>query len=112
MPSTRYTKNFGVPQHRPRIYIIGLRKDVMLPAMSAVSHEILQQLIELQIQRNYISTVDFRKFLEKCGFPIQENEQDFGKDAGCTCAMTSTCPLHPCSCKECKQHGPEKMKCL
>ena len=106
------TKDFGIPQHRPRIYIIGWRTDVMRPAMAEASTDFRQQLIENKIKRCYIQGVDFRKFLASCGYPVEENKADAGQDAGCTCATTSTCHLHECQCKVCKQHGPAKRRCM
>ena len=66
------TTDFRIPQHRPRIYILGWRTDVTLPALAEASTDVRQQLTENEIQSCYIQGVDFRMFLARCGYPVEQ----------------------------------------
>jgi site-specific DNA-cytosine methylase len=109
------TKDFGVPHHRPRVYIIGLRRDAMKSSLAEASPDVLGQVIDLKLAGCSVAlTCNFRDFVTACGYPITSNKLDPGSvapDADCTCEIGSLCELHRCQCELCKEDGRASTKC-
>ena len=114
---------FGVPQHRPRIYMVALRKDQLLPMLQDKSPNIIQAYLQRKIDK--LKVVDFKTnfhaFLKDLGCPILpflkseqslQSEQSLKSDCDsdddcddeeCGCANPlALCPLHVCKCHLCK----------
>lgn len=109
------TSDFGIPQHRPRIYFIGIRVDAALPHVAAASIAALEGLAELRLrQRHGMEPAAFADFLERCQLPVVDNvfEGPTAADADCTCGTRSSCNLHECRCLMCRREGPDAMKCV
>ena len=106
---------FGVPQHRPRVYFVGFRRDALRPEIAAASASAVQGLLEMKLRRRRVDPGNFREFLGLCGAPIADklvNPGDDSADADCTCGVHSLCELHTCRCSICRRVGAESMKCL
>lgn len=103
---------FGIPQHRPRIFMIGLAKDSLREVFASAADTVLQEWV-LQRIRKCIQTdpPNFREFLQKLGFPLSPNVTEEAEDAECSCHVGSLCGVHSCQCSSCKGSG-EGLKCL
>ena len=103
----------GVPQYRPRLYIVGFRKDRLRIPCDGVAAKLKEIIASVRIEPE-----EYHVYLEKAGFPIQRSHVPASSQArapasrACACSCTGACPLHVCTCNQCKKHGPAKLKCL
>lgn len=111
--------DFGIPQHRPRVYFVGLLRSQVCPHFAQTSPEVLEAFMKAKLQKVHLKPGNFRNFLEERGAPIEVNSltatqstRSVRHDAGCTCGVRSLCALHTCGCPMCKREGHEKMKCI
>ncbi len=104
--------DFGIPQHRARIYIIMLRTDVLRGAPAAC-----QTLITKIVERCKVGRrIDFSTWCARLGCPITPVRA--AGSAGSTeqvvcngCGINKSCEKHVCQCLQCKTHNPSKKLC-
>ena len=105
--------DFGVPHHRPRVYVVGLRKDVLRPCFSTRPTNVLETFFMKKLaavgQRD--ENPNWNQWLKALGFPVTSHPCT-DTDVECECSLGSCCTLHPCKCKACVEHGANTMKCL
>jgi DNA-cytosine methyltransferase len=106
---------YDLPQDRPRVYIIGLRRDAM---QSRNSLTILLQdigLVEAAIQEHAPKT-SWDVWLQDRGMPIQPagaSSPEFLEAHPCpTCGPNKVCPHHVCPCDRCVKSGTTAKKCM
>lgn len=110
------TTDFGVPHHRPRVYMVAFRKDESLKkifldrSQNVVEQYLLRKLVRMQQP----CSVDFNNFLADLGHPIRPNMMsEKSVKSGCTCAgPMAICTIHPCKCNMCHSHGEMSKKCV
>ena len=102
--------HFGVPQHRERLYILGLRQDALKhPTMT---ERVLKKYMKAFI--NEVSASDVQhwvEFVRDAGWPIEADEHGNDVDAklaaieivasGICCLPSRLCTIHPCKCAGC-----------
>ena len=105
------TTEFGIPHHRPRVYVVGLLKSAVRPHMSKFSEETLQSFVDKKVREmgRMEERPNFPAWLEALGFPIQKPEG--GEEHECTCDVGGVCEAHPCKCLICNKHGEAKKSC-
>ena len=106
--------DFGLPQHRRRVYITLLRKDSVEDPRRAVKelhHEDCNRLMRP-------CKTNFRDWLADRGVPIcpaaasaGSTESSEGSTYCGRCGVNRVCPVHPCRCQQCKAHGVNKKLC-
>ena len=129
------SKDYDVPQHRPRVYIVGLRTDCLPAAFDGKDNSILTQLLQLRLTKAACKTVPahFPSWLSALGQPCvpslqssqsepessqSEPESSQSKKfplkakVECSCGEEDVCQLHVCQCKRCADFGVKKKKCL
>ena len=125
------SKDFDVPQHRPRVYIVGLQVDLLPPALKGKDNSIITKLLQARVDKNACQKKPehFPSWLKALGQPIvpsmqseqsgseseetDTTEDDDGvKKKVCTCGEDAVCELHVCQCPKCKKFGTVKKKCL
>ena len=107
--------DFGVPQSRPRIFFIGLRRDTMKPGILKAPDDLRQALVESKLARAHTTAPSYPVFLEQCKLPIIPNKlsvQSVPSDLQCSCGPHSVCKLHTCKCQACIEHGPKVKACM
>ena len=114
--------DYGVPQHRPRIYIVGLRKDCVPKRLLEASQTVLEKLVQTRLAKHACpdKCEAFPAWLTQLGHPIHKNmqseqseqSQESSEDHECTCDVKQTCDLHVCNCLQCRKFGAHKKKCL
>ena len=123
------SKAYDVPQHRPRVYIVGLRTDGLPAALEGKDESIMTQLLQARLAKAACKTSPehFPSWLSAIGQPIvpsmqssqsSESEQEAESDksdkkakAVCSCGEDAVCPLHVCQCMKCNKCGVAKKKC-
>jgi len=101
--------DFGVPQHRARIYIIMLRLDALRGSPDACQ-ELITNIVERCKDKKQ---VDFPSWLAARGFPITRvGSTGSAEPVVCNgCGINKSCEKHVRQCRECKTHNPSKKKC-
>ena len=96
--------DFGVPQHRARIYIIMLRLDALRGSPDACQ-ELITNIVERCKDKKQ---VDFPTWLAARGFPITRvGSTGSAEPVVCNgCGINKSCEKHVCQCLECKTHNP------
>ena len=106
---------FGVPHHRPRVYVVGIRKDAAKEMYTNFQESTLESWFMnrlLSMAGKQCGDFDHSVWLRELGHPIEKVvAKENAPDAECTCSITTTCEAHPCRCELCKKHGAGKMKC-
>ena len=124
------SKDYDVPQHRPRVYIVGLREDGLPAALEGKDESMIKQLLQARLAKAACQTLPehFPSWLSALGQSIvpsmqssqseQEAESDSEqeaesdeKDKVCSCGEDAVCPLHICQCAQCHKFGAAKKKC-
>ena len=108
------TSHWSAPRHRPRVYVVGLRKDVVKPCFSNRSIDVVEMFFTNKVLATGRPQKDlnFHTWLAGVGLPVVFNEAKPEESAKtCTCAVNTVCDMHPCKCAECGDHGVNKMKC-
>ena len=108
-------KDFGVPQSRPRIFFIGVRKDMVKPAILEAPEALRQALVERKLAKAHTTAPIYVDFLKECGYPIVQNKlltDTENLDMQCTCGPHAVCKLHPCKCQKCIQFGSHVKACV
>ena len=122
------SKDYGIPHHRPRVYIVGLQTDTLPAALKDKDQSILTRLLQARLAKAACQTEPehFPSFLSALREPIvpslqssqseSESEEEAGNDKSnkkvCTCDVNAVCQLHVCQCKKCIDFGVAKKKCL
>jgi site-specific DNA-cytosine methylase len=98
--------DFGVPQHRARIYIIMLRLDALRGSPDACQ-ELITNIVERCKDKKQ---VDFPSWLAARGFPITRvGSTGSAEPVVCNgCGINKSCEKHVRQCLECKTHNPSK----
>jgi len=99
---------FGVPQHRPRIYMVAFCKDQLSP-ISFLARKINKHKMPQDTK------INFRDFLKELHHPVEPSMQSIQSTQSadvCLCERLLTCSLHPCKCEQCKKHGDSNGKCI
>ena len=67
--------DYDVPQHRPRIYIVGLRKDCMPKRLLEASQTVLEKLVQNRLAKHACpdKCEAFPVWLTQLGHPIHKN---------------------------------------
>jgi len=101
--------HFGLPQHRPRIYILMLRIDAVQPDAGLIIRKIVSRCQET----GTASTPSWPSWLESAGLPMvpMKPKAPVAPEAPCTCNFHTTCKLHKCSCGECQPSGAKRHAC-
>ncbi len=104
--------DFGVPQHRARIYIIMLRVDA-LRGTTDTCQQLLMNIVERSKDK---AQVDFSTWLAARGFPIMPLKSAVSVESVepvvCSgCGINKACEKHVCQCLQCKTHNPAKKQC-
>ena len=108
-------KDFGVPQSRPRIFFIGVRKDMVKPAILEAPEALRQALVERKLAKAQTTAPIYVDFLKECGYPIVQNKlltDTENLDMQCTCGPHAVCKLHTCKCQKCIQFGSHVKACV
>ena len=108
----------GIPQHRPRMYMVAIRKEGALKSIfEGRAQEVLERFLQRKIGRcQQPCQVNFREWLADMGHPIKVNmmseRSDEVDEEQCTCTrLAAVCILHPCKCNECSHHGEKALQC-
>ena len=91
---------FGIPQHRIRVYMVTFRVDALNPAFAKRSCMIVEQYLQAKLKKfNVDCANDFFEFFDVCGVPLTPSIQEGpAADEECTCSFTTNCDLHQCQC--------------
>jgi site-specific DNA-cytosine methylase len=108
------SKNFGVPQHRNRLYIVMLKTaDLASPPQQC--HRNICQIVA----NCYHTAAPFTKWLAEAGLPLAAPtpcpptvSSSSTLPTSCMCGPRAICPMHPCQCILCKKFGEDKKKCV
>ena len=122
--------DYDVPQHRPRVYIVGFRLDC-LPAQLQRCKSTVMKLVEARLAKAACQTFPkhFPAWLSELGQGIvpskqcEQSEQSKqskqsvqsmqSEQSGvCLCGEDTVCPVHACGCPKCKKNGVAKKTCL
>ena len=100
---------FGVPQHRLRLYIVMLRQDALVSKASNVGDlkRELQAIMSTAFVRQPTTFVDW---LAQQGLPVTPRLSSAAMQA-CSCHTQTLCRTHACRCVECSRHGVSALKC-
>ena len=110
---TLRTAEFGLPQHRTRVYVLLLRRGALrVPADQAF------RWIEKCLQRvQNDSPPPFHEFFDEVGEPLLVRRTPatpmatYVAHGRCKCAASSLCSLHCCSCPMCQKADRPTLKC-
>lgn len=108
------TASFGLPQHRPRIYIVLTQKQEL-----PVDPDKWQvRLLDAVTRCKHPATMPFHKWLAHAGVPLTGSagsaagSAESAASAGpCTCGVRRSCPTHLCQCQACRKTNPSKKLC-
>jgi site-specific DNA-cytosine methylase len=99
---------FGIPQHRERIYIVMLRRN------ATQGKHVVKRLTEFVDNCKVTDCPDWPKFLELHGLPLRTLRgppADLCWASGlCKCHLRRLCKVHTCKCRRC--HSGKNMKCI
>ena len=115
---------FGVPQHRPRVYMVAFQRAEMNPIFQDKTQSLLEEFFKRKINKCKLpvdADMNFREFLKHMKYPIMPSMQSEeskksievqeSEHGGCQCHNVKVvCPHHPCKCHDCSKEI--KMKCL
>ena len=100
---------FGVPQHRSRLYILMLRKDAL--GCEASNPEDIKRQLDGIISKAFISQVTpFVDWLAQLGLPVTPRYSKVAM-AACSCDTQVLCSTHTCRCAACLRHGVMARRC-
>jgi site-specific DNA-cytosine methylase len=99
--------DFGIPQHRPRVYIVMIRSDCVKGHLNEdMLNESLNGLLSLLKK----PSVRWPRFLERVGLPLVRGASassvaDLQNRARlCKCGAKGACSSHSCKCRLCAGH--------
>ena len=94
---------YGIPQHRPRIYVVMVRRDSL---RSHLADQQLQERMERFLDfMKVASPITWPTFLQRVGLPVATTVQNLTPSAtACTCSFRTVCSLHACKCRACSVH--------
>ena len=100
---------FGIPQHRPRIYLVMLRQDTVFPNSGVAIRKIV-----MMCQRTGAAvTPSWPAWLQSIGLPMEPAapQEPAAPTEPCRCDFNTICHLHPCGCCLCSQTGAKRPPC-
>jgi site-specific DNA-cytosine methylase len=107
--------DYWLPQNRPRVYITLLREDAVNGPLRAVRARLDKNLDRMAS----CCKTPFADWLLARNVPIRpasaakstESAQSSGSTMCHSCGVNMVCPVHPCRCAQCKNHGENKKRC-
>ena len=130
--------DYGVPQRRARVYIVGLRNDLFEGRAEVLLQDIASDMAHVKHRSSSWPTfledsTMMRKSCtlvlrvcvrlawpcylhththQECKLPFTRDHGDHGDAEDCeTCGLRSDCPKHRCKCSKCQKKGSAAMKC-
>ena len=95
------SKDFGLPHHRGRVYIVLLRKQDF--ADTGRCFDAVRAFLQ-KARASFGPSPHIIPFLEKKGLPVRANVLQRAPAASCSCGVRTLCSEHLCRCRRC-QHG-------
>lgn len=99
--------HFGIPQHRPRVYIVMVRSDCV---KSRLNEDLLGESLNGFLALLKQPSIKWPRFLERVGLPLVRGASDSSvadlqkRVKLCACGAKHACLSHPCKCRLCAGH--------
>jgi site-specific DNA-cytosine methylase len=101
--------DWGIPQVRERLYVVGIRKDCKRGRWLALRNKFDDVLESSKVAG---SCPNFLDFLAQHFCPIEPPARvPMERTAVCCCGTSFICQTHPCRCPACSRHGEAARLC-
>ena len=101
---------FGLPQNRKRVYIVGLRIGAVFGDERSAISDIIADLRAVRARAK--SWTDYLKEVDLESWGASETSETVPAKVCSTCCLTQACPAHVCTCPRCRKKSKGTAKCM